>query len=214
MDTVDLARIRFVTTRHGELQGLRQLVMLPACLVSFWSRPYIEMLRDRGSFEAVAGLLLSILPWLAVISARPALDRYYSRRFGSVDRGWSRDTIGTVVLLMAAMWIDLARLDTGRPIAVLVAGALIALHIVVKDWPWRAHHVVTAVVCASAAFLITTESVFRVDSLDEFLRGPFSVLIGAQLVSACLDHRLLMRTLPLNPDAHAGELASDHADTV
>jgi hypothetical protein len=217
VDPGDLARIRFVTARHGELQGLRQLMIAVACLASFWSRPYIEALRDLGSIDAAAGLILLILPFVAVIAARPALNRYYARRFGTVagsaDR-LSRDPIGWAVLLIGGFALDVATLDSGRPIGVLIAGTVVALHIVVRDWPWRAHHLVTTVVCCSAALLIATGAGFRVDSFDELRRGPLSILLGLQLVSGVLDHRLLLRALPFNPDAHATELAPDHADTL
>jgi hypothetical protein len=217
MDETDLARIRFVTARHRELQGLRQLMLTTACLASFWSRPYIEALRALGSIDAISGLILLILPFVAVIAARPALNRYYARRFGTVARsagGGSGDPIGWTVLFIGGLAIDVATLDSGRPIGVLTAGGVIALHIVVRDWPWRAHHLGTALICGCAVFLIATEPGFRVDSADELRRGPLSILFGLQFVSGLLDHRLLLRTLPLNPDAQATELASDHADSL
>jgi hypothetical protein len=34
------------------------------------------------------------------------------------------------------------------------------------------------------------------------------------MVGACFDHRLLVRTLPFNPDVRDDALASDHADAL
>ena len=39
MTADDVERLRLVTRRFEELQGLRQLVLLPACLCAFWMQP-------------------------------------------------------------------------------------------------------------------------------------------------------------------------------
>lgn len=217
MDGFELARIRFVTSRHRELQGLRQVVIVLACLFSFWSRPYVEGLRYFGRFEAVVGLFLSVLPLLVTLAARPWLDGYYGRRFGSVAGSaspWSRDSIGWGLLLVAGASADIATYRQGPPIAFLIAGALVALHVVVRDWPMRRHHLLTAGLCASGAWLFASRAGWQITSLDALVRGPFSVMILAHMVGACFDHRLLVRTLPFNPDVRDDALASDHADAL
>jgi hypothetical protein len=215
MDTADLVRIRFVTTRYPELQGLHQLVIVPACLIAFWSRPFIESLRDTGSFPA--GLFLSFAPWLLVLAARPFLNRYYAERFGKVGgaRGqWSAEKVGWMALILAGLWIDLATFGSAKPSAVLVVGAVIALHIVWRDWPWRSYYLPTAIACAAAAWLTAASPAFRIDNVDALLRVSFTIMISAHAAAGLFDHRLLLRTLPLNPDARAHELTSEHADPV
>ena len=44
---------------------------------------------------------------------------------------------GVLVLILAGLWIDLSTYGSAKPSGLLVAGALIALHIVWRDWPWR-----------------------------------------------------------------------------
>jgi hypothetical protein len=217
VDAQDFARIRFVTSRYHEMQGLRQLVILPACLIHFWSRPFVESLRDTGSSQAVAGFFLSILPWLLVLAAHPLLNRYYAERFGSVAGGlhrWSADKIGWTVLILAGLWLDLSTYGSAKPSGLLVAGALIALHIVWRDWPWRSYYLVTAGVCSVGAWLTVTHPAFRIDSLDAVLRVSFTIMIVAHTGAAVMDHQLLLRTLSRNHEAHADALTSEHADPV
>ena len=216
MEERDLARIRFVSLRYRELQGLRQVAIVLACLFSFWARPYVEGLRYFGGFQAVIGFFLAVLPLVIMLTAHPLLDRYYARRFGSVagnSSWWSRDVVGWTVLLVGGAVIDIETYRQTEPIAFLIAGALVAVHIVLRDWPWRAHHLFTAGLCAIGAWLVAFEPAVQVTSLDQLVRGPFSMMLAAHLAGACFDHRLLVRTLPLNPDARGEELA-DHADAV
>jgi hypothetical protein len=110
VDGQDLARIRFVTSRYREMQGLRQLVILPACIIQFWSRPFVESLRDAGALQAAAGFFLTVVPWLLVLTAQGRLNRFYAERFGSVAAGqgqWSAVMFGWTVLILAGIWIDM-----------------------------------------------------------------------------------------------------------
>ena len=216
MDSTDLARIRFVTSRFSELQGLRQLVVLPCCMAAFWSRPLVESLHDSTTALALVGFVFSLAPWLLVLAARPVLNRYYGARFGSVGTGalWSPDMIGWAVLICGGFAIDMSTFGAAKPSAVLVAGSLMAIHVVWRDWPWRVYHLGTAIVCAVGAWLTAVNPAFRVDNLDALLRIPFTIFMCAHAVSAWLDHRLLLRTLPPHPEASAEVLSADHADSV
>jgi hypothetical protein len=216
MDAADLARIRFVTSRFHELQGLRHLVVLPCCMVAFWSRPFVDWLHDSSPALALAGFVFSVAPWLLVLAARPVLNRYYGARFGSVGTGpvWSPDMIGWMVLTLGGFSIDMSTFGAAKPSAVLVAGSLIALHVVWRDWPWRTHHLGVAIACAGGAWLTAANPAFRVDNLDDLLRIPFTIFMCAHGVGAWLDHRLLLRTLPPHPGTSAEALSADHADPV
>jgi hypothetical protein len=217
MDAVDLARIRFVTSRYHDLQGLRGLAILAACLSAFWARPYLELLRDSGTADAALGFFLSFAPWIFVLAIRPFLDHYYRERFGSVAAGfrqWSPDKIGWAVLIAAGLWIDMRTLGSAKPSAILVVGALIAIHIVWRDWPWRPVYVVTAIVCAVAAWLTAVSPALRIDNLDDLLRVSFTIMIAAHTAAGVFDHRLLLRALPRNRDAQADEPIAEHADSV
>ncbi len=199
------------------MQGLRQLAILPATLIYFWSRPYVESLRELGSTQAAAGFVLSVVPWLLVLTAHPLMDRYYAGRFGSVAGGvrqWSADKIGWTVLIVGGLWFDVSTYESAKPSGLLVAGALIAVHILWRDWPWRSFYLVPAIGCAAAAGLTASTAAFRVNDLDAVLQGPFTIMLGTHAVAAFFDHRLLLRTLPRNPEAHADALTSEHADPV
>jgi hypothetical protein len=217
MDEAGLARIRFVTSRYHDLQGLRGLAIFAACLCAFWARPYLELLRDSGTVAAAAGFFLSFAPWVMVLFMRPFLDHYYSERFGTVAAGlrqWSFDKIGWALLLAAALWIDMRTLGLARPSAVLVAGSLIAIHIVWRDWPWRPAYLAVAVVCAVGAWLTAVSPAFRIGNLDDLLRISLTTMIGAHAAAGLLDHRLLLRALPRNQHAQADEPVIEHADSV
>ena len=217
MDAADLARIRFVTSRYHDLQGLRGLAHLAACLSVFWSRPYVELLRYSGPIPAVVGVFLSVAPWILLLAVRPVFDRYYSERFGTVAAGlrqWSPDKLGWAVLLMAGVGIDMSALGSARPSATLVAGALIALHIVWRDWPWRPAYLGTAIACTVAVWLTAVSPTFRIDDLDALLRVSVTIVIGTHVAAGVFDHRLLVRSLPRNSHALADEPTADHADSV
>ena len=201
MDPDEVDRIRFVTRRYQDLQGLRQLVILPACLLAFWSQPYVKLLRYDGPVAAGVGLLASLVPLLIVVWTRPLLDRYYRRRFGCVaaDRQQRWLDVGpAAALLVTGLWIDMSRLGTSAPSAVLIAGTLLGLHVTIRDWPWRAHHLIPAIGCAIGASATAMVPAMRVDNLQEMLRSPFTILMVSNIVAAYLDHRLLVRTLPPN----------------
>ena len=217
MDATDLARIRFVTSRYRDLQGLRGLAILVACLSAFWARPYLKLLRDSGFVDAAIGFFLSFAPWIFVLATRPFLDHYYRERFGTVAAGLrqgSLDKIGWAALIVAGVWIDMSTLGAAKPSAILVAGTLIAVHIVWRDWPWRPAYVGTALVCGIAAWLTAVSAAFRSDDLQDLLRVPLTIMIAAHAAAGVFDHRLLLRALPRNSDAHADEPVAEHADSV
>src|SRR5687768_6895616 len=181
MDAAELDRIRLVTRRYQEMQGLRQLLLLPCCLVAFWSRPYVDLLYDVGTVKAViTGLALQIGPWLIVLAARPFLDRYYRARFGSVTNDlsrWSADKIGWTVLILGGFAIDMATFGAAKPSATLVAGSLVALHVAWRDWPLRGYSLAAAIACGVGAWLTAASPMFRVDDLNRLIRIPFTILM-------------------------------------
>jgi hypothetical protein len=202
-----LTLLRLITQRHRELQGLRALVIMAACLMAYWSQPYMKLLRYSGSVGVMLGLIGTVLPWIIVASLTPLLNRYYQRRFGRVlttaQQRWGQ--AGAVVLLVGAAWFDLATVGRAGPSAVLIAGAAIALHVVVRDWPWRAYHLVAALACGLGAWLTATLPAMRIESDQDVLRISLSILLLSNFVPAWLDHRLLATALPFNPAAGADE---------
>ena len=214
MDAADLARIRFVTSRYRELQGLRHLAVIPAVLLVFWLYPNLSPLRDMGPVEAVVGLLLSIAPVVAGSAAQPFFDRYYARRFGHVATSalTRRDTLARTALIVGGLTIDSWGAGNPRCTATLVAVALVSLHIVVRDWPWRASYIASVVVCLGMVW-IDGAPVSSGDHPILVMRLPLTIAIGTYVVAAYLDHRLLANALPPNPEASEAQAVPDHADT-
>ena len=74
----DLLRIRFVTSRFADLQGLRTLLIVPSCLALFWAQPYLRLLRYAGPGPAAAGPVASVPPF-GPLPAAPRLPGRPSR---------------------------------------------------------------------------------------------------------------------------------------
>jgi hypothetical protein len=216
LDASDLARIRFVTSRYRQLQGLRQLAIVPPCLLLLWFQPYVRLLRYLGPWEAMAGLILSVVPMLMIAGAHPLLDRYYTRKFGAVapDAVARRDSVLQGVLLSAGILIDGFVLAGQRgPSATVLALGILSLHIGVRDWPWRAHHLIVTMVCAWSTW-VTIGAPASPHELPAWLRNALTTVLCVWAVAACLDHRLLARAMPPHPESRADDLAPDHADSL
>jgi hypothetical protein len=212
MDGRELARIRFVTLRYRELQGLRHLAIMPSCLLTLWLQPYFRLLRYMGPWEALAGFFLSIAPCLLLFPAHHLMTVYYARRFGNVGTSaLSGDRVAQVVVVAGGVLIDMWN-GTGIS-ATLVAIALVSLQIAVRDRPWRLHHLIGTVVCLAAAATFDIRD-SRIGDPVAFLRIPLTIGLFAYGVGAYLDHRLLAVAMPRHPEASESALAADHADSL
>ena len=198
---MDPSLLRLLTRRFRELQGLRHVVVLITVLAMIWSQPYLKLLRYAGPVQAAVGLIVSVLPCLFVVGATRWFDDRYRRQFGRVDaRAANLEEVTRLVLIGGALWIDFVR-TTARPSAVLIAGAVLALHVVVRDWPWRAHHLIAAVSCALGAWVTATVPARAIAGRPEVLQIALTIVLLSGLVPAWLDHRLLVRTLQTAPSA-------------
>jgi hypothetical protein len=213
MDDAELARIKFVTARYRDLQGLRHLAIVPLCLLLFWLQPYLKLLRYMGPWEAMAGLLLSVSPCLLIYPAHHLLDLYYARRFGTVGSSvlarW--DAVAQAVLVVAGVMVD--SWGNSGVSATLIAIALVSLQIAFRDWPWRLHHLIVTVLCIAAAVTFDFRAA-RASDPAAFLRIPLTIGLCAYSLAAYLDHRLLANVMLRNPDVRDHEIAADHADSV
>ena len=213
MDAADLARVSFVTSRYRELQGLRHLAVVPTVVMVVWLHPFLLLLRYMGPVEAVVGLLLTIAPAVVASAAHPFFNRYYARRFGHVATSalTRRDTIARAALVAGALIIDSWGAGNPHWTATLIAIALVCLHVAVRDWPWRASYISITAICVGVAW-IGGPPVRSGGDPSVFLRLPLTIGLGAYAVAAYLDHRLLVKFLPPNPDASQAEAAADHVD--
>ena len=210
MTSQDFERIRFVARRYPELQGLRLLILMPTLVAVFWAHPYIRLLRYAGPVEAFIGLVASVLPLLVAMASREYFNEYYGDRFGRISAAAehrAKDWGPPVLLLFTGISLEASGPGTGAPSFVLIAAALIALHITVRDWPFRAHYLPAAVACGVAAWLPAAIPAMRADNLPDIARISISLALALFVVPAYFDHRLLVRTLPSNPDAAAASAA-------
>ena len=208
MTTRTLDEVRFVARRFTDLQGLRLLVLVPVLVAGFWAQPYIRVLRDAGPLEAFAGLVVSVSPLLIAIASRVYFNAYYRDRFGSVAAAGQqrvRDWGPPVLLLVAGIWLEVSAPLDAIPSFILLAAALIALHIAVRDWPFRRHYLVAGMACGVAAWLPALLPGMQADTLPEIGRTSISLALVLFILPAYLDHRLLVRTLPRNPAATLGQ---------
>jgi hypothetical protein len=196
-DTADIARIRFVTSRYRHLQGLRQLMWIAGLLVHL---RLFELygIRPHGSLDwaEFRGMCLVATPLLLAQIGDVWLRGYYSRRFGHVPDGalWRRDVMAWLGLILVGIFFDTRIFRGGGPSVLLIAIGLMSLHAAIRDWPWRRHHLLPAMVSvvATATRLPLSEA-------------SLAIMLCTTGVAAWLDHRLLVRTLPPNPDACADQ---------
>ncbi len=185
MDTTDFARIRFITARYADLQGLRRM-LLNAFFVCLALGP---MPRRLGPLPLMAF-------WIFANVADELLKRFYTRRFGSVPvRFWRTDKTVWLMLLMVAVFLEPK--NGGGPSTVVVAIGLASLHVVVRDWPWRGYHLLTTVVCG-----VLTAMRLPLSEVS------FVIALSADAAAAWLDHRLLVKTLPPHLEACSDEPAT------
>jgi hypothetical protein len=197
--THDTGRIRFVTRRFHELQGYRA-ALLGGCLLAGVG------LADHIA-EGASAQLAQIVAFgcIALASASDAIARYYRARFGDVHIPGRQAALSLSVAPHLGLAFDCLFLVTGRagPSLAAVLLAASSLVILIRDWPWRVHHTIGVVAGVVAA--LGSGSVLPVVPLDGGFLDPrrTEAFIGAYflvglslLVTGCLDHRLLIKTLP------------------
>ena len=185
-EAVPLERLRYVSARYDQLQGLR-FVPIGFVLVVF-----------SVGLMVGFGVWMQVLLGASVVAALvgvPLAGRMYRARFGEArPRGRERPavalTVGAVVGLSVS-WLSNLELPISLP--GLAVGALTAAY----AWRWRqfmrAHLVVAA--------LLVLGSVLPLGQLTGDAVHPLSdqvlaLVIGVWLIVAgLLDHRLLVRTL-------------------
>jgi hypothetical protein len=189
MNRHQLDRIRLVSTRFRELQGL--CVAVAGAAMAFIVGGYALIAR-RPSND---GAMLAVL--LAFVLAAPAvwsLNRYYAARFGRQLA--SRRMAGRTALALVAYVVVAATLNArfeaipaGAPTAVTVA--LASLWISIRDWPWRAYYL-----GATAAVAIGFAASTPITGLlpPHMTLTTIFVLLGASMVPiGLLDHLTLVR---------------------
>jgi hypothetical protein len=194
-----LERIRFLSSRFCELQGLR-VALAGACLAIGVGSYLLTFPRptDNG---AIIAMLISFGP---VIPGVMWLNRYYTTHFGRQVWNPPRHAkLFMVIYFTVAFCLNawIPEIPSGAPTVSIVA--LASLWVTIRDWPWRAYYL-AATASVAGGFIVSASGVG--------LLGPGStlatifVLLGTSMVAiGVLDHLLLVK---LVKEAREASLAS------
>ena len=182
----DYTAIRLVAERYTELQGLRLVLIGSVYAVS--AAAYVV-----GAAPSGVSLLVTVAAALTVIfTGMWWLDRYYISTFGRVVQPARRQDFWRIAVIVVATTLGNQAFGIGPvPVFVMIAGSF-ALHIAIRDWPLRRHHLL-AVVAAAVGICIQFTSPMSSREVAEALGV---VICGAAYVPVgLLDHHLLVAVM-------------------
>jgi hypothetical protein len=200
MDQHRLERIRLLSARFHELQGLR--VVLTGVCITLGVSGYLIATPNPTNDGALVTLLVSFVP---VMAGMPRLNRYYAETFGR--QVWRRSRKWPLILglYMVVGWslnAGIPAIPAGGPTIWTVG--LASLWVAIRDWPWRAYYL-----GAAAAVAIGFAASAPVGGLlaPNMTLSVMFLLLGASMVPiGLLDHHLLVT---LMKDAREPQAAAD-----
>jgi hypothetical protein len=203
MDEHDrLRRIRLVSHRYYELQGLRGALVGTAFTLSMgW------YLVATGWKEGVIhpGFALA-LAFAIMIPGMLWLDRYYATTFGRVKPDAAVQRLGTVVIPIGAgvaTIVDNWVLNSSGAGLFLALGAF-WLWVAIRDWPLRGY-ILVEVIAAFVAGAVQLTGAAR-QAPDSALAAGFLLIGVAEVMTGFADHRLLTRFFTLAHSEKVPEL--------
>lgn len=191
MDQHHLDRIRLLSARFHQLQGLR--VALTGVCIALIVGGYLVFSpqpTDNGSMVALAVSFVPVIPgvWL--------LNRYYATTFGRQvlsppEQRYLPVFVFFYFLLGMILNATIPAIPAGAPTAVTTA--LISVWVAIRDWPYRAHYLlVTAAVVLGFAVSASGAGLLPA----HLTLGTIFVLLGASFVAVgVLDHLLLVKLM-------------------
>ena len=184
MDPHRFERIRLVSSRFRELQGLR--VALAGASIAVVLGSYLIATPQPTQFGATVALSASFALMLPGVLW---LDRYYATTFGRQVKN-PRERWPTLAFLLM-FWTLSAWLVPLLAAAVMVG--VMSLWVAVRDWPWRGYYLAaTAAVATSFIAALSSAGAEQPGvalAMTYFLFGLAFVPIGL------LDHRLLVKLM-------------------
>jgi hypothetical protein len=203
--TADLARIRYVTTHYGGLQGLR---LVPLGVVLLLATPLYA-----GWHFAQSGPLLALwlLPLVVGVGLQWLVGAYYTRTFGRVHpihrttRGWRASPLYWLVLLAALVLADHIRSPRLMLVVFCLLGMASAGLLLHRGGSLRlrVHWVVlTTLVAAVNVPLVILLPLLRSDPWTDYTLFALWVASASLclIVGGLLDHRVLLRALRPLPE--------------
>jgi hypothetical protein len=190
MDRRHLDRIRLLSARFHELQGLR-VAVAGACMALVVGG-YVIATPEPTNNGAIAAMLLSFIP---VAAFMPRLNRYYATTFGrqvwSPPRRWKVSFL--IGYFCVAWWLNAAipEIPAGGPTGLTVG--LFSLWVAFRDWPWRGYYLIPALGVAGG--LAASAPVGGLLAPNMTLGVMFLLLGASMLVIGLLDHLLLVKLM-------------------
>ena len=190
MDQHQLARIRLLSSRFLELQGLR--VAMAGATLSAVLGGYMAVTHptDNGALVALGAAFLLMLPgqWWA--------HRYYANTVGR-QVPEPKNRVWTVAFLLAyfaiGTYLDRSypEFPAGTPTTLTVV--LFSMWVAIRDWRWRGYY---AGVAAAVALTFGT-NVVGVDVIDrgKTLAATLFATGLSFMAAGLLDHRLLIKLM-------------------
>jgi hypothetical protein len=205
MHRPQLERIRLLSARFHELQGLR--VALAGAAITLGVGAYLFAAPEPTNNGALAALVVSFIP---VLPGVRWLNRYYAATFG-------RQVFNPKPLLRPALFLlgyamigtvlnaTIPAVPAGAPTIAVVA--IVSLWVALRDWPWRAYYLIVPAALALAFF--ATPSGGGALASDLRLVAIFLALGLAMVAIGLLDHLLLVK---LTKESRAVAGAAAEAD--
>jgi hypothetical protein len=190
MNQARLERIRLLSRRFHELQGLR--VALAGAMLALVVGGYVLTTPKPSDNGAIAAMLAS---FVLIVPGVWSLNRYYATRFGRQVPSPSRNP-RALVLIWSGYLVVVSTLNAmfggipaGAPTVATVA--LASIWLAIRDWPWRAYYLGAPMAVAigfAASAPITGILAPGMTVATLFL------LLGASMVPiGLLDHLLLVK---------------------
>jgi len=200
MDQHRLDRIRLLSSRFHELQGLR-VAFAGACMMLVVGG-YLVAAPLPTNNGAIVAMLASFVP---VIAGMPRLNQYYATTFGRQVWTPSRKMPLVVGIYMVVAWSlnhGIPAIPAGAPTTWIVG--LLSLWVAIRDWPWRAYYLAAT---ASVAIGFAASAPIGGFLAPNLTLGVMFFLLGSSMVPiGLLDHLLLVK---LVKDARAPQAATD-----
>ena len=196
MDT-DIARLRYVTSRYPQLQGLR---LVPLSIVFLASAAWrVGLLSLPWDNQRLVPELWFLAGLVAAILVSFIFRLWYTKRIGSVGQYGSRSAalplLATALAAAAALWLQvMLQWHLSLP-ALTVATALLAVG--AAHCEFRRHYIAAALVLF--AFSVFPLGGWGSNALSAALDGAIGL---SMLIAAVGDHLLVVRTLRPPQEAH------------
>jgi hypothetical protein len=192
MTPEDLARIRFVTARYRGLRGLHAFVW-GICMAGYLGFTGFTAGEATSTQDALDSLLFLLMVCLPSAFVQPYLAHYYKTRFGRVGEDDDTGAGPEAVLLIAVAFTVVMVLleEYASPLLIFAVWGGVHLRIVIRDFPFRLHHLIGAI--GAAVVVAAGWNAASLSARAEIL-AVLSFSLGFALLGL-LDHLLLVRTL-------------------